>query len=89
MTDAHFENDALLPDYMFQPEAAKYLRTTGRNIALWRKSGLLKAVKSGKAYVYKRSWLDQFMEDWSGYDMSSETKVRFAINSESWKEKHN
>ena len=53
--------DELLPDYMFQPEAAEYLRTTGRNIALWRKSGLLKAVKSGKAYVYKRSWLDQFI----------------------------
>lgn len=83
------QNDQLLPDYMYQPEAAKYLRTTSRNIALWRKSGLLKAVKSGKSYVYKRSWLDQFMEDWSGYDMSNESKIRFAIKSENWKEKHN
>lgn len=89
MTATHFQNDQLLPDYMYQPEAAKYLRTTSRNIALWRKSGLLKAVKSGKAYVYKRSWLDQFMEDWSGYDMSNETKIRFAIKSENWKDKHN
>ena len=78
----------LMPDYMFAEGASAYLQTTTRKIALYRKYKLLKYGKLGKNYVYKKSWLDDFMEEWAGYDLSNETAVRLAINGKRWKEKH-
>ncbi len=78
----------LKPEYMFAEDASKYLMTTTRKIALYRQHGLLKYGKLGKNYVYKKSWCDQFMEEWSGFDLSSEEKVRSAINERKWREAH-
>lgn len=76
------------PEYMFQKEASEYLLTTEKKVALFRKYGLLKAGKYGKNYVYKKSWLDEFSETWCGYDLSSEEKIRLAINAKKWREEH-
>ena len=81
-------NNDLKPEYMFQKESAEYLQTTERKIALFRKHGLLKHAKLGKNYVYRKEWLNQFMEDWSGYDLSNEDKIKLAINSREWHRKH-
>lgn len=78
----------LKPEYMFAEDASKYLMTTTRKIALYRQYGLLKYSKLGKHYTYKKSWCDQFMEEWSGYDLSNEAKIRESINAKNWRTKH-
>ena len=79
---------ALVPEYMYAKEASEYLLTTERKLSMYRQHGLLKWAKLGRNYIYKREWLDTFMSEWSGYDLSSEEAVRLAINSRKWKEKH-
>lgn len=78
----------LKPCYLFGDEAAKYLRTTERKISLYRRTGLLKYCKLGKHYVYRTQWLDDFMESWNGYDLSSEKAIRYAIDAKRWKANH-
>ena len=78
----------LKPEYMFAKQASEYLLTTERKLSLYRRYGLLKWSKLGKNYVYKRQWLDDFMNEWSRYDLSNEDAVRLAINAKKWKEKH-
>lgn len=80
--------DDLKPEYLTQEEAAGYLRCRPRMIALYRKHGLLRSAKLGRNFVYRVDWLNCFMETWSGYDMSSEDKIRLAVNSRAWRNKH-
>ena len=82
------KKDDLQPEFMFAEDASKYLNTTTRKIALYRKHGLLKWAKFGKSYVYKKTWLDDFAEDWSGYDLSNENAILLAINSKKWRSDH-
>ena len=82
------KEEDLMPEYMFAPDAARYLNITPRKIAMFRKYGLLKWSKLGRNYCYKKQWLDEFMDTWNGYDLSSESAVRLAINGRKWREKH-
>ena len=75
-------------EFMYGKEAAEYLRTTERKIAMFRKHGLLKSAKYGKNYVYRVTWLNEFSEEWAGYDLSNEERLRLAVNSRKWKENH-
>ncbi len=77
-SDLHHRPE-LLNEYMYGDQAAQYLGTTTRKISLFRRYGLLKAGKLGKNYVYKRSWLDEFMNAWAGYDLSSEGAINLSI----------
>ena len=79
-------DDVLVPGNMFAEEAAEYLRTTTRKISLYRRCGLLRYCKLGKNY--KVSWLDEFMEAWSGYDLSNESAVKLAIKEKQWRQTH-
>ena len=81
-------NSDLKPGTMFAPETALYLNTTVRKVGLFRKYGLLKAVRLGRHYCYRKEWCDQFLDEWSGSDISSEEKIRLAIKSKEWKQKH-
>lgn len=78
----------LKSEYMFQKDAALYLHCTQRKIASYRKHGMLKCAKLGKNYVYRREWLDSFMEEWSGFDLSNEEKIQFAVHSREWHKNH-
>ena len=84
----HCKKEELMPEFMFADEASEYLCTTERKISLYRRYGLLKWSRLGKNYVYKKSWLDAFMEEWAGFDLSNEQAVRLAINAKKWKESH-
>lgn len=75
-------------NYLFAEEAAQYLRTTTRKISLYRRYGLMKSARLGKNYVYRKSWLDEFMDAWHGYDLSNESRVKLAINRKDWERKH-
>lgn len=78
----------LVPGYMFVEEAAAYLRTTTRKISLFRRLGLMRFGKYGKNYVFRKEWLDQFAEEWEGYDLSNEEAVKLAIREKEWRMKH-
>ena len=68
-------------EYMDGEASAKYLHTTPRKIALYRRYGLLKYAKLGKSFLYRREWLDDFMEEWAGFNISSEFYLQIAIAS--------
>lgn len=82
------ERPVLLPEYMYADESAKYIRSTKKKLALYRKYKLLKYGKLGKNFVYKKSWLDSFMEEWAGYDLSNEESVKYSIRAKEWRKKH-
>lgn len=76
------------PEYMFEDEARQYLRVSRRMLPLWRRLGILKPVKFGKAYVYRREWLDSFADSWQGYDIGTEAEILASIALKEWKRKH-
>ena len=59
-------------------EAGKYLHMTGRKIGLYRRTGLIKAVRSGHSWLYSVDELDRFMKDWSGYSLRNEEEIMCA-----------
>lgn len=75
-------------DYFTQEEAADYLHTTARKIGLYRRRHLLRFGRLGKQFIYKKQWLDDFMEEWSGYDLSNAEKVTLAIAIKHWREEY-
>ena len=79
--------EALIADYVYGDEASKYLRITERKLSLYRRYGMLKYSRLGKNYVYRKQWLDDFMEEWSCTDLSNEEKIRLAINGRKWMDK--
>lgn len=78
----------LMPGFMFEEEARDYMRASRRALPLWRKLGILKALKHGRSYVYRREWLDSFADEWRGYDLSNETAVLASIALKEWRNKH-
>ena len=77
-----------LPQYMDSKDASQYLRIPIRKLNLYRSEGLIKSIRCGKGYCYRREWLDQFMENFAGYDISNRTKIRAAINEQKWRKSH-
>lgn len=82
------ERNDLKPEYMIQEEAAKYLNVTPRSIAAMRKGGILRFLKAGKRFVYKKAWLDECVEKYAGYDISNPDSIALAVNSIKWREEH-
>lgn len=78
----------LMPGYLDSEEASVYLRSPKRKLGLLIKHGLLRYAKLGKGYIFRKEWLDDFMENWSGYDLGTEEKIIFAKSSRSWEERH-
>lgn len=77
-----------MSEYMYGDQASKYLKTTERKISLYRRQGLLRFSKLGKSFIYRKEWLDEFMETWSCYDLSNEKQIALAIKSKEWRQKH-
>ncbi len=78
----------LNPEYMTLQEAAHYIRASERKIPLFRKYGMLKFTRFGRSFVYKKSWCDDFSEEWAGYDLGNERKIQAAIAEKAWRKKH-
>lgn len=78
----------LIEEYVFGDQASKYLKTTERKISLYRRHGLLKFSKLGKNYIYRKEWLDDFMESWAGYDLSNEKQIALSIKAKQWRQNH-
>ena len=79
----------LLPEYFDRDEAGRYLKIDGRKIDSFRRAGLLRFGRLGRNFIYRKAWLDDFMEEWAGYDLSSEKNIRLAIRSKDWRKTHN
>ena len=73
--------------YYTTKEAAELLYTSPRRIADWRQSGILKAVRTGKGFVYREDWIDECMTEWIGYDLSSNESVKHSILTKKAEEK--
>jgi hypothetical protein len=76
------------PQYMDSEKASHYLSIPIRKLNLYRSEGLIKAVRCGKGYLYRQSWLDDFMEEYAGYDISNRDKIRAAVNEKRWRMSH-
>ncbi|MBQ6452708.1 MAG: hypothetical protein IJJ29_12390 [Solobacterium sp.] len=76
------------PEYLNKKEAAAYICSTVKKIALFRKEGMLKFSKLWNEYIYKKYRLDDFMEQWAGYDLSNPEKIRAAVRLKEWKKRH-
>ena len=68
-----------VPDTMYADEAAKYLKISKRKLSLLRKSGLIKAVRLNKHFLYRREWLNEFLDQNAGLDLRNESLTRSSI----------
>ena len=81
-------NPDLKKEYLEGDEAARYLRISPRKLPTLRKYRMLKFCKFGRSFVYKKSWLDQFAEDYAGFDLSNEDTIATAAAVKAWEAKH-
>ena len=81
-------NPDLKPEYFEGDEAAKYLRISPRKLPVFRKYKMIKSVKLGRSYVYRKSWCDAFMEMYAGFDLSNEEAIATAAAVRSWEISH-
>lgn len=61
-------------------ELADQLKTHEARVGMWRQCGAIKGIKKGKEYIFSRSEVERFLEDYAGYDLSNEFKVKFAVH---------
>ncbi len=76
-------------EYFSRDEAGEYLQVDGRKIDSFRKAGLLRYGRLGRNYIYRKCWLDDFMEEWAGYDLSSDENIKLSIQARNWRNTHN
>ena len=72
---AEMASDRLLK----RSEVAGFLGTTSRKVGLYDSFGMIKSIRIGREYQYRLSWVYDFLEEWSGYDLRDEHKIRVAI----------
>ncbi|WP_102343748.1 helix-turn-helix domain-containing protein [Galactobacillus timonensis] len=65
-------------DYLTASEAAQILRCSARKIGELRSGGLLKGLRVGKTYIYRRRDIDTFFDDYAGFDLGNASKIRLA-----------
>ena len=61
-------------------QARQYMKVSRAKIQLWRKTGLLPAIKVSESdrWLYKQSDLDKLFTDWNGYDISTAERIMIA-----------
>ncbi len=64
--------------FMSQEELAQAWHCDRRRIGWLRKYGLLTMIRVGKRWVTRNKDLDKFFQEYSGFDLSNETKIRLA-----------
>lgn len=65
-------------EYLNAEEAAQILRCSTRKIGELRSGGLLKGLRIGKSYIYRRREIDRFFDEYAGFDLGNESKIRLA-----------
>ncbi|WP_105303076.1 helix-turn-helix domain-containing protein [Anaerolactibacter massiliensis] len=65
-------------EYLNAEEAAQILRCSTRKIGELRSGGLLKGLRIGKAYIYRKRDIDMFFDLYAGYDLGNASKIRLA-----------
>ena len=86
--ESNNRSEDLMPGYMDSETASRYSTFTKRKLGLFIKYDMLKFAKVGKGYIFRKEWLDEFMEEWNGWDLGTEEKIRFAVESRKWNERH-
>jgi hypothetical protein len=65
-------------EYVTASEAAKILRCSTRKIGELRTGGLIRGMRIGKSYIYRRREIDRFFDEYAGFDLGNESKIRLA-----------
>lgn len=60
-------------------ETAEYIGVNHSKVTMWREYGLLKGIKVGAAWKFTMSAINAFLEEYSGYDVSTEANVQIAL----------
>ncbi len=81
-------NPDLRPGYFESDEIAAYLRMSPRKLPIFRKYRMLKYVKLGRSFVYRKEWADEFMEKYAGFDLSNEAAIEQAAAIRAWEAEH-
>lgn len=63
-----------------QSEVAKVLNCNKDTVTMLRENGLIKAIKTGRNYMYSQKEMQRFMDDYAGLDISSLNKAIEAYN---------
>lgn len=58
-----------------QDEVAALLHTARHHIGTLREIGVLRAIKTGKRYVYPQEEIRRFQKEYKGKDVSNRTKA--------------
>ena len=82
-------SSVVFPEVMSRSQASRYSGIPERKIGLYQRYGLIKAVRTGKGFTYRKVWIDQFLEEWADYDMSSVENVVASIALKRAREKRN
>lgn len=52
-------------------EVSEILHCNKDNVTMLREAGLLRAVKTGRSFMYPKTMLVEFINDYTGYDVSN------------------
>lgn len=70
-----------------QADIAEILNCNKDNVTMLREVGVLRAIKTGRSYMYSQRELERFMEEYVGLDVSNrENAIRSLAYVESQKE---
>ncbi len=70
-----------------QADIAEILNCNKDNVTMLREVGVLRAIKTGRNYMYSQRELERFMEEYVGLDVSNrENAIRSLVYVESQKE---
>lgn len=56
-------------------EVAEIFNVYKDTVTMWREVGILKAIKTGKSYMYSQSAIKRFQHDYEGLDVSNRVKA--------------
>lgn len=61
-------------------EVAEIINSTRQHVLVLKDVGILKSIKTGKNYMFSQKEIEQFQEEYAGYDVSNRLKALNAYN---------
>lgn len=63
-----------------QDEVAELSNVHRDTVAMWREVGVLRAIKTGKCYMFSQEEIKRFQNDYKGLDVSNRVKAIESYN---------
>lgn len=65
--------------FLTTAELAEALHCNTRQIGRLRRNGLIGGIRAGHGFVYSEKEIERFYDLYSGFDLSSDEKMRYAV----------